>query len=260
MKNIIIYLVALSVSMSACMEVIDLKHDNSEPVLIVNGHITNQTGPYHVKLSTTIDFNAKENSRVVENAIVKISDDLGEKEVLRHVGNGIYETSTLQGQIGRTYTLSVDYEGKNYSAQSTLLAVSVIDSLSYQKREDNYYVSIASSSPDVTGINYYRWKVYKNGTLYDNIEDILISDDEYIEKSFEFEFDYSFDANDKVKIEMLSLNKSAYDYYTGFIEVVESDGGLFSPPPVNAPSNISNRALGIFHASAVAAKEIVIKP
>lgn len=260
MKNITLYLLFLTASMSACMEVIDLKHENSDPVLIVDGYITDQAGPYQVKLSTTVNFDAKQNSRVVENAIVTISDDLGEEEVLRHTSKGVYKTTTLQGRVGRTYTLNIDYEGKNYKAQSTLLAVKPID-LSYQKKEEDLYaVSIAGNSPDVNNINYYRWKIYKNGIAYSNIEDILVSDDEYIEKSFKFEFDYEFEANDVVKIEMLSLNKSAYDYYTGFLEVLQSDGGLFSPPPVNAPSNISNGALGIFRASAVVTKEIVITP
>lgn len=263
MKNTIYILLAVFF-LSSCLEVIDLKHDDNAPVLIVDGVITNQPGPHFVKLSTTISFNSSKRALEVEDATVTLSNDLGEEEQLLHIGSGTYQITTMQGEVGRTYDLNVDYDGQTYTSQSTMLPVSEIAEMASNFRQATslsdagYYVSMAAlvSVPDQ--INYYRWKVYKSDSLFSGKEDIIVAEDEYAEGSFEFEFEYPFELNDDVKVEMLSLNKDAFDYYNGLTEVLSSDGGLFSPPPVNAPSNISNGALGLFQANAVSTDMIAI--
>jgi hypothetical protein len=42
--------------------------------------------------------------------------------------------------------------------------------------------------------------------------------------------------------------------------LLNNDGGLFSQPPSNSRSNISNGALGFFQTSALHTSEIEIKP
>ncbi|MEO9802958.1 MAG: DUF4249 domain-containing protein [Reichenbachiella sp.] len=263
MQNII-YTFLIVCLLSSCLEVIDLKHDDNAPVLIVDGLITDQPGPHFVKLSTTISFNSSERSFAVEDATVTLSNDLGEEEQLLHIGSGTYQITTIQGVVGRTYDLNIDYDGQTYTSQSTMLPVSEIAEMASTFRnatslsDAGYYVSMAAlvSVPDK--INYYRWKVYKSDSLFSGKEDIIVAEDEYADGSFEFEFEYPFELNDEVKVEMSSLNKDAYEYYNGLAEVLSSDGGLFSPPPVNAPSNISNGALGLFQANAVSSDVITI--
>lgn len=264
MKNLI-YSIAIISLLSSCLEVMDIKHEDNEPVLIVDGVITDQPGPYQVKLSTTITFNASEPEIEVENAVVTITDDQGQEDELTHIGNGVYETTSIQGAVGRTYELTIDHAGQTFTSSSTMLPVSEIAETAFNFRkettfyEEGYYVAMAALVSDPEKINYYRWKVYKNDSLFNGNEDIIVAEDEYADDSFEFEFGYPFELEDEVKIEMSSLNKDAYDYYTGLIEVLASDGGLFSPPPVNAPSNISNGALGLFQANAVSTAIVTIK-
>lgn len=264
MKKYTLYISVIFL-ISSCVEVVHLKHDDSDPVLIVDGRVTDQPGPYSVKLSTTISFNSSDRSLAVDDAIVTISDDLGNSEELSLTEMGVYQTSSIQGVIGRTYFLNIEYAGKTYTSQSDLLPVNDIDTLKYAFQnktaltDEGYFVSLAVSVDNPENINYYRWKVYENDSLYNGKEDIVVADDDYTEGEFEFQFDYPFEVRDTVRIEMASLNKDALDYYNGFIEVLTSDGGLFSPPPVNAPSNISNGALGLFQASAVVTKELVIQ-
>lgn len=260
----ILYTFAIAWLMSSCVEVINLKHDNTDPILIVDAQITDQPGPYDVKLSTTISFNSNDRSLLVNDALVTISDNAGNEEDLTFTENGIYQTNSFQGVVGRTYSLTIQYNGQTYTAQSTMLPVSEIDTLfsSFQQATNfldaGYYVSLAAAVSVPNNINYYRWKLYENDSLYNGREDIFVADDEYAEGEFEFRFDYPFEINDQVRIEMYSLNKDALDYYNGFVEVLQSDGGFFSPPPVNAPSNISNGALGLFQANAVSIREITI--
>ena len=124
--------------------------------------------------------------------------------------------------------------------------------------EEGYYLSIGANSPDPNIVNYFRWKVYEGDSLYNGVNDIIVARDDYFEGEFQFQFPYPFELGDGVKVEMYSLNKDAYDYYQGFVTVLQSDGGLFSPPPVNAPSNISERALGLFQACSVVSSEVII--
>lgn len=264
MKSIL-YAGLIAILLSSCQEVINLKHEDNPPVLIVDGLITDQPGPYFVNLSTTISFNSSEKSLLVEDARVTLSSDQSEEEQLLHVGAGRYQVSTIQGAVGRTYTLTIVYDGQTYNSVATMLPISTIDGLQSNFRQATtfsdagYYVAMAAQVSDPDKTNYYRWKVYENDSLYNGKEDIIVAEDEYAEGSFEFEFSYPFELEDEIRIEMSSIDQAAYDYYSGLIEVLSSDGGLFSPPPVNAPSNISHGALGLFQASSVSIANIVIE-
>lgn len=260
-----IYILLLTLGMTSCLEVLELNHGKSDPVLIVDALITDQPGPHTIKLTRTIDFSSDESSQMVSDAIVTIADNLGNSEELVYTEEGIYQTNNTQGVVGRTYSLNIEYNGRTYTSESTLLPVSEIDPLisdfqfETSLSDEGYYVTMRAkvSVPDV--INYYRWRIFENDSLYNDIEDLIVADDEYSDDEFEFQFGYPFEIGDEVRVEMSSISKEGLNYYEGFYEVITNDGGLFSPPPVNAPSNISNGALGLFQASAVVTKSIVIE-
>ena len=71
--------------------------------------------------------------------------------------------------------------------------------------------------------------------------------------------------DDTVSLRLFSLDEAVYDYYTEFINLLFNDGGVFSPPPVNATSNISNITtpenfpLGYIQFSSVLEQEVIIK-
>ena len=252
---------------AACEEVVEVPLKETEPKLVVEGLITNQPGPYYVKLSTTGNFYSTAPSPKVTDAVVTVSDNAGNSEVLTHLSDdpGTYKTSTLQGVVGRTYYLNVQHNGKTYQAESVLRPVTNIDRLEVRfvekrpGRDEGYYIYFFAKEPQGE-TNYYRFYVYANDSLYNGINDLIISNDEFLKGDIEnLELGYSFKLNDKVRLEMHSLTKNAYDYYNGLLNVYNNDGGLFSPPPVNPPTTISNGALGIFRASSVEAREVMIE-
>jgi hypothetical protein len=252
--------------LSACQEVIEIPLDNTNPKLVVEGAITNEPGPYYVKLSQTGDFYSTAPAPRVTDAVVTISDDAGNTEVLTQLADkpGTYATSTLQGEIGRTYTLTVVHQGQSYQSQSRLFPVTSIDKLEIRfvpesaTREEGYYLYFFAKEPRGE-TNYYRFMIYENDSLYNSINDLLVTNDDLIKGDIEnLELGYAFQLQDVVKLEMHSISKEVYDYYIGLINVYNNDGGLFSPPPVNPPSNISNGALGVFRASAVASQTVTI--
>lgn len=257
----------LLVLLWGCQEVVEVNLDNTNPKLVVEGLITNQEGPYYVKLSTTGNFYSKEATPAVTEAVVTLADNAGNTEVLTHLSDdpGIYRADQIRGEVGRTYYLNIQYKGQEYTSEAYMPPVTTIDSLVIRFvkgnpiKEEGHYLYFYAEEPQGE-TNYYRWLVYENDSLYNSPSDLLIANDALIQGRIEnLELPYPFQKSDTVRLEMQSLSKKAYEYYLGLQTVYSNDGGLFSPPPVNPPSVISNGALGIFRASAVEAGEVVIE-
>ncbi|MGV3641810.1 MAG: DUF4249 domain-containing protein, partial [Adhaeribacter sp.] len=126
---------------SACIEPLDLRPQPGDKLLVVDGLVTNEAGPYTVRLSRTAPYSAYSEpwNTAERGAVVTITDDQGQVEKLSETSPGIYQTSGqgLQGQVGRSYTLHISTKaGKTYQSQPQLLApVSDIDSLYTEVRQ-----------------------------------------------------------------------------------------------------------------------------
>jgi Domain of unknown function (DUF4249) len=119
MKHVIVFGVLFFV----CWSCIDpLKIDIvGHRVLVVDGMITDQVGPYTVKIfySGTL-YDPK--ITALKGAHVSIIADDGESEILREVGPGNYQTATLAGVTGRTYHLRIiTSDGYTYESLSEKL-------------------------------------------------------------------------------------------------------------------------------------------
>ncbi|HMQ00510.1 MAG TPA: DUF4249 family protein, partial [Cyclobacteriaceae bacterium] len=64
---------------------------------------------------------------------------------------------------------------------------------------------------------------------------------------------------DWARVEMYSLSRSGYLFYTDLRNLLNNDGGLFGSPPVNPRTNLNNNALGFFQVSAVVKESIQIR-
>jgi hypothetical protein len=249
----------------SCQEVVEIDVNEGGAKLVVDGLITNNMGESYIKLSTTQDLFSAEEPPKVSDATVTISDNLGNSFSFNLTEPGLYQNTSFQGIEGRDYTLLINYSGQNYSATSTLLPVSDIDSLKYAYlpkttfTKEGYHVFLFAKEPK-NETNFYRFLVYENDSLYNGTFDLFVRSDEIVDEYIMgADMGYVFQKGDTVKIEMQSLTKHAYEYYTNLLNVLSNDGGLFSSPPVNPKTNLSNGAIGIFRASGSSAKEIIIK-
>ena len=101
-------------------------------VLVVDGLVTDQPGPYTVKLSfsSTVD-----NAEYIPASgyQVQIFDDAGNNETLNETENGIYKTDSLgiQGIVGRKYRIEIlSPDGRKYESDYEELRLSTgIDSV-----------------------------------------------------------------------------------------------------------------------------------
>ncbi|MGV3587963.1 MAG: DUF4249 domain-containing protein [Adhaeribacter sp.] len=177
MKKFYSFLLVLIISqLVGCIDPLDLKTGRGTERLVVDGLITNEPGPYTVKLSMSEPYAsyAGNASSFVRRATVIISDDKGNSETLTETKPGTYTTSgnNLQGQIGNTYILTVKTrEGQEYTSAPELLApVPDITDLYHEVQEQKilsasgnetsvYNVAVYVDTPDpAEQKNYYLWQ------------------------------------------------------------------------------------------------------
>src|SRR6218665_3930765 len=164
----------------------------------------------------------------------------------------------------KKYRLTVVADGVAYEAYDTLLPVTPIKKIDYEKRilgngellyQVYYYVDKQQ------GTNYYKSIQYKNQTLYRFYNRLTVYVDVALnEKNNKLPASILHSKKDTARIDLLSLSEPAYKFYSDLNNILLNDGGMFTSVAANPISNISNGALGFFQASDNSHKEIIIDP
>ena len=275
-KNIFPILMIV-VALTACEKTVYLDLDQNDSRIIIEGQVTNKPGYQYVKISRSVGFYETGESPRVEDAIVIVSDDSGNEYEFVHNPGGDADSSgfylplnAFQGQIGRTYKLSAAVDGQMYEAEDKMFSVTTIDSLAFRVNEDEaedpkdgnkfYEVLIYAVEPQGT-TDYYLFKFYRNDSLkVYNDTDIYYADDEVLGEQIDgVPSPIYYEPGDTARVEAYSLSRNGFVFYNDLQTLLTSDGGLFSQPPSNSRTNLSNGALGYFQASAMDMKDIIIK-
>jgi hypothetical protein len=130
-KGISLILV-LTLSFWGCQEVYIADLKKVEPLLVVEGLVTNQPGPYRIRLSVAGRFQEPPVNYGVSGAQVSILVSDGTQEDLLELSPGNYFTSDdFRGEIGKHYTLLISApDGHQYtSLPQELLPPLIIDSI-----------------------------------------------------------------------------------------------------------------------------------
>ena len=167
-----ISLIILLVAFGSCEEKYwpDLE-GRYQNLLVVDGMITNEPGPYIVRLSLSSPVDDPENLPVMGYQII-IKDNHGNTETLHEISRGIYSTNPdgIQGVAGRKYKIEISSQkGEFYQSEYEMLRQptpieSVYTKLEYhQSDEVNYdiagyqfYLNTAMAQHDT---NYYLWNM-----------------------------------------------------------------------------------------------------
>jgi hypothetical protein len=287
-KNIIL-LGLILLGLSSCSEEFDFEFEEQEALLVVEGCITNQAGPYYVRLTQSLSevvkpdysFSFSSPEKPVTDAVVRISDDIGNSESLRYIGKregmypeneGWYVVENLQGVVGRTYTLAIEWKGEIYTARDRMEAVPEIEKIDFRtkhleaKNEDvdipliyfhepqgvkNYYLMYYSTNGFFGSNRNWAFSVLSDEFLEPYVNGLEVDDGQSPSGS---DFYQTISPGSEVVVYLESLSQPAYEFYSGVINQFDADGGAFSPAPASPPGNISNGAMGLFHASAVSVK------
>jgi hypothetical protein len=104
----------------ACVERLELPVSATEPLLVVDGLLTNKPGIHSVKLFNAASLESKlSEGKPITNATVNIVDEQGNSFPMHHAVNGLYSINDFQGEVGKRYKLQFSTaEGRVY--ESTL--------------------------------------------------------------------------------------------------------------------------------------------
>lgn len=246
--------------LSGCEKVIDLKLDNAAPQLVIYGGLSDKIDNHLVMISKTYDFTDPNRFNPVSGAKVIVRNEEGVEMEYIEVSNGVYQSPKFRGQSGKKYWLDVTYEGKIYSATSTMPGKVSIDSLTFKDfsffGKTNTYVAANYVDPkDIQ--NQYRYIL----TVKGKIEEDAVSEDRFDDGNKVANVIF-YELNDLVRgdtidVEFQCIDRNVYKY---FYSLGQNSGGGGPPvAPANPPSNFNNKALGVFNAYSVSRKTVVIK-
>lgn len=257
--NYMYYILFVSLILTSCMKIIDVDINDAEPMFVIEGEITDQPGPYVVKVSKTIQFSSPNNFNGVENALVTIHDDLGTIDTLTATAPGIYQTNTIAGAPGRVYTLRVEAEGKTFSAQSRMPFPVPLDSVTV---DNNSFGSFSFKTivphyvDPVNTKNFYRFRLRQNQQFQSNIfvrEDALSNGDTIRQPLFG---GGDLETGDTVDIFMLGIDENVYLYFYSLNQ--NAGNGAFVATPANPVSNFGDVCLGYFSAQALQVNTVIV--
>jgi len=269
-KNKIIsglYILLLISLMSSCTEEIDLKLNEGNTRLVVEGCITTDTIQQKVMLTKSTSYFYGESAPVISGAKVKIS-----------TGNQLYEFSEVPPQSGIYYSdlpfsgkqnetydlvitnvdLNADGNLQSYFASEKMKNYLVIDSIYAQ--EVNFhgkqgYMIFGFAQEPPTKDDYYMWRYYVNGQLItDTMNKITFASDQLINgnylKDFQMGFIEEANTGDTLLVETNSITEDYFNYIISFFLETEWSSGSFGGPPANINTNINNGAVGYFNTEA----------
>ena len=250
---------------SACEKVIEFDLKDSKEVIVIEAIINNNQLPITVKVSKTTPYFKTHTSNPVSQAKVSARSEKGKAKYLVEISPGIYELEKTIALPGFWYIIEVEYEGIKYSARSFLNEPIIIEEvgLSYFDGfgvfDSGYKINTYISDP-VNIENYYRLKYYINGKPDDNPEEITLYSDQHFDgKTIGLgQRTIVFKETDTVIIELQSIDKAAFDYFSTLENILGNDV-LQSASPANPISNFSNGALGYFSAYSFDRKTVIIK-
>ncbi len=281
MKRLFFFLSLAALGLSGCEDVVDLAVPRAAPLLVVDGSVTDQPGPYVVKLTRTAPYFDNQATPPVTGAqLVLISSD-GPRETLREQRPGVYVSGgTVRGRVGGHYTLTIDVAGEHYQAETELRRPLLIDSIraEYHRNgeptytRDGYYILYYGQELAGKG-DYVRFKVFRNGVLRNDPADLQARSDELVDGTYFRGLNLTpnpdrggaFAKGDRVRVAVEVLTADNY-YFLNELSIQLNNGGLFAPPPANVRTNVRNldansphQAVGYFAGYTVRTDSLVIR-
>jgi hypothetical protein len=249
---IILFLAAFS--LGSCTKVIDLKLNAKDPQFVIEGMVTLGDTVHRVFITKTMNIDNANQFPTVDNAVVILTDDLGNSTVLNLVAPGRYETSNYPITANRTYTLQVTAEGKTFTSTAVVpQAVTLLNVITFPFTfGPQTFNAIVPLRLDPGGVaNYYQFELFKHGHP---LPGIFIQSDQFNDGNLAQEpiFADSINSGDTINVAMLSINREVYDY---FYALEQNEQGA---TPANPTSNVSGGCLGYFSVRTRSVKQVII--
>ncbi|SEM81229.1 protein of unknown function [Mucilaginibacter gossypiicola] len=269
MKHIPYYILTACILLfaSSCTKVVDLKLNDESGKLVIEGNITNGTGPQIFKLSTNVPFTNTNTYPAVSGATITVTDQAGNSYLFVEGVAGTYTNTQLTGIPGNTYTMTALIKEITYTAVSTMPQVVTLDSLSSKNQAistgDNPKKQVTAYYRDPAGLaNQYRFVEYVNGV---QVKDVFATNDQFndglatnmVLRGGDGD-ENAIHAGDTVTVEMQCIDHPMYLYWLTLSQQSQVGPGG-SVTPSDPPTNITPVTLGYFSAHTTQTKTIVAR-
>ncbi|MDO7614664.1 MAG: DUF4249 domain-containing protein [Crocinitomicaceae bacterium] len=183
----------------------------------------------------------------------------------------VYSNTALIGEINKDYTLRIRHNNKSYVGTTKIVPPTPLDSIYWKLEpetiEYGYSWAILSDTPNQ--FDGYKWEVKRTNLKSNGLpkDDIFkrgrggYFDDQYFDGiSFEFfyenpmnrkdsthlkEYKRYYRLGDTVVVKFSKMDEYVFTYYDAKLNQIVNSGNPFSTP-INAPSNMSDGALGVW--------------
>ena len=278
MKLVLIYItfiiIITFIGLSSCTERIDIDLDSDRIRLVVEGNITDIEGDNFVKLTETADYFSSTAPKTVGNAELIIRN--GDQTFTLLESNteaGLYKMPQgFIGVQGETYELKINLENevgghKEYNAQTTMPLLSDdIDSVTVEWFERFKGWSVRLYAQEPPRVDFYMFNGIRNGVLItDSIHEVNISDDRlyngnYTNGAIVLLFnEEQLETGDIFTLVLSNITKEYASFVNELQTEIQFKEPMFSGPPANVSSNISNGAAGWFTAYPSAFTTTIVK-
>lgn len=268
MKNIrfVMATIGAIALLSSCTKVIDLNLNEADPKIVIEAELVSGTHDFTVKITKTSDYFNPGEPVTVGDATVFLKKGADAPLYLATDGDGVYVLKNFTATENTSYFLSVTAEGKTYEASDFLPKNVPLDSLSVGVPENNPFNPSGADSFEIVlyyqdppaDLNFYRIRSTVNGIPRSEGGKLLVIEDRYsVGAYFRLPiFTDSYELNDSVDVELLSMSHAMYDYFNTLSLLVDGTG---SPAPTNPSSNWSGGALGYFGAFSISKERIWVR-
>jgi hypothetical protein len=256
----------------SCTPEPELHVTDYEPKLVVDGWIEQNDFP-KVILTSSMSYFDELDSAAVRNLVAttaKVTVSDGEKEeVLTLKKNDdyfppyVYSGNEIRGEVGKTYTLTIQLKGETYRATTTIPQVAQFERLWFETipGEDSIGYIYGKFTDDPGVDNYYRVFTLRENKDQRYIPVYLsaIGDQSFNGKSFTFsllrgpdsftnvEDDLYFTKGDTVRVKFCTMDKAHFDFWRTLERELYVIGNPFASSGNEILSNIDNKkALGVW--------------
>jgi len=275
MKRINYLLLLLGLFSVSCQEEVFIALDEHERIPVIEASWTNVPGLNQIIITYTQNYYEVGHLEVEENAEVYIVNEQTKAVIRFHYvpqTNSYLPLNSQAAIIGQPYTLYVNIGENQYRSAGMVLEPPTLDSIAVNFKEERlfqqegYYLTVYGDIPFEQD-NYYRMRIVRNDTILNRRNDYLLFDDSFgnqiLNRGFELS-GFAFQPEDRVRLELYRMNKTAFDYLSELVGLLYNDGGLFSPPPQNPTSNFivangTGKVLGYFMVGSVVTSQVLIE-
>lgn len=246
---------------ASCQKVIDVDLNDTNAVTVIEANYIAEDSTVRVYITQTSNFFTNEASPTVDNALVTITDQAGNSQQVPFDAAGVYVLTNYIPSYESTYTMTVLHNGITYSATCEMKTAIPQLPVIYEFIEPGifgdggYIVAVSYQDPPESG-DYSSALLSTNGTQSNNLSDLTLNDDLFtngnpVTRPIFVKF---YELGDTVEIELRTIDKKIYNYYTELISLTDPN----SAAPANPTYQWTNRALGYFSAYSSSRQSVII--